>query len=97
MKGELARRISRYTIDVTPIGKLQPMAKPKKKRTLADKADKFVCYQKSVQTPEHEVEFFNKPTERQMEERNRLHSEKISAELLRFVANGSNQIKRGKL
>jgi len=34
------------------------MAKPKKKRTLADKADKFVCYQKSVQTPEHEVEFF---------------------------------------
>ena len=26
--------------------------------TLADKADKFTCYQKSVQTPEHEVEFF---------------------------------------
>ncbi len=28
------------------------------KRTLADKADKFVCYEKSVQSPEHEVEFF---------------------------------------
>ena len=25
---------------------------------MADKADKFKCYQKSVQTPEHEVEFF---------------------------------------
>ncbi len=35
------------------------MAKPKKKKlTLAEKADKFQCYQKSVQTPEHEVEFF---------------------------------------
>ena len=30
----------------------------KKKKTLAEKADKFVCYQKSVQCPEHEVEFF---------------------------------------
>lgn len=30
----------------------------KKKRSLAEKADKFVCYQKSVQSPEHEVEFF---------------------------------------
>lgn len=29
-----------------------------KKKTLAEKADKFVCYQKSVQSPEHEVEFF---------------------------------------
>ncbi len=28
------------------------------RRTLAERADKFVCYQKSVQTPEHEVEFF---------------------------------------
>ena len=28
------------------------------KKTLAEKADKFTCYQKSVQTPEHEVEFF---------------------------------------
>ena len=30
----------------------------KSKLTMADKADKFVCYQKSVQSPEHEVEFF---------------------------------------
>ena len=29
-----------------------------KKKTLAEKADKFLCYQKSVQAPEHEVEFF---------------------------------------
>lgn len=29
-----------------------------KKKTLAEKADKFVCYQKSVQAPEHEIEFF---------------------------------------
>ncbi|TWU26644.1 hypothetical protein Pla52o_04970 [Novipirellula galeiformis] len=28
------------------------------KPTLAETADKFDCYQKSVQTPEHEVEFF---------------------------------------
>jgi hypothetical protein len=32
--------------------------KSKKKKTLAEKADKFLCYQKSVQSPEHEVEFF---------------------------------------
>ena len=37
----------------------QRMAKSKQKKpTLADQADKFDCYQKSVQTPEHEVEFF---------------------------------------
>ncbi len=30
----------------------------KQRKTLADKADKFACYQKSVQSPEHEVEFF---------------------------------------
>ena len=30
----------------------------KSKKTLADKADKFSCYQKSVQSPDHEVEFF---------------------------------------
>ncbi len=30
----------------------------KHKPTLAEKADKFRCYQKSVQSPEHEVEFF---------------------------------------
>ena len=37
------------------------MGKSKSKRgkpTMADRADKFHCYQKSVQTPEHEVEFF---------------------------------------
>jgi len=28
------------------------------KPTMADKADKFICYQKSVQSPEHEVDFF---------------------------------------
>ncbi|TWT54510.1 hypothetical protein Pla22_21570 [Rubripirellula amarantea] len=32
--------------------------KAKSKPTLAEQADKFVCYQKSVQTPEHEIEFF---------------------------------------
>ena len=29
-----------------------------KSKTLADAADKFLCYQKSVQTPDHEVDFF---------------------------------------
>ena len=39
--------------------KNQPAKKPKKsKLTMAEKADKFVCYQKSVQTPEHEILFF---------------------------------------
>ena len=33
--------------------------KRKKKLTLADKADKFLCYQKSVQSADHEVEFFD--------------------------------------
>ena len=28
------------------------------KKTLAEKADKFLCYQKSVQSPDHEVELF---------------------------------------
>jgi hypothetical protein len=32
--------------------------KAKSQGTLADQADKFVCYQKSVQAPDHEVEFF---------------------------------------
>ena len=32
----------------------------KTKRTLADKADRHRCYQMSVQTPEHEVEFFDR-------------------------------------
>ena len=30
----------------------------KKKLTLADKADKYHCYQQSVQSPEHEIDFF---------------------------------------
>ena len=34
------------------------MGNSKKKRTLADKADKYACYQASVQSPEHEIEFF---------------------------------------
>ncbi len=41
----------------------QAMAKSKQKpkqskKTMAEMADKFACYQKSVQTPDHEVEFF---------------------------------------
>jgi len=39
----------------------KPKDKKKKKRdrrTLAEKADKLACYQRSVQTPDHEVEFF---------------------------------------
>ncbi len=35
------------------------MARKKSKETLADKADKYKCYLKSVQSPEHEVEFFD--------------------------------------
>ena len=30
----------------------------RKKKTMAEKADKFLCYQKSVQSPDHEFEFF---------------------------------------
>lgn len=30
----------------------------RKKKTLAEKADKFLCYQKSVQSPDADVEFF---------------------------------------
>lgn len=32
----------------------------KEKKTLAEKADKYDCYQLSVQTPDHEVEFFTR-------------------------------------
>lgn len=32
--------------------------KSQKKRTMAAQADKFLCYQKSVQSPDHEVDFF---------------------------------------
>ena len=35
------------------------MARQKSKKTLAQKADKYKCYLKSVQSPEHEVDFFN--------------------------------------
>lgn len=34
------------------------MGNSKKKKTLAEKADKYACYQASVQSPEHEIEFF---------------------------------------
>ena len=42
---------------------VQELSKPSKsrskaKQSLAEKADKFDCYQRSVQAPEHEVEFF---------------------------------------
>ncbi len=30
----------------------------KNRKTLAEKADKYVCYQQSVQSPEHEIQFF---------------------------------------
>ena len=36
------------------------MCAQKKRRSLAEKADKYKCYLKSVQSPEHEVEFFDK-------------------------------------
>lgn len=35
----------------------------KKKQKLADKADKYRCYLQSVQSPEHEVEFFDQAFE----------------------------------
>lgn len=42
----------------------KPKGKPlthnkKNKQTLADKADKFDCYQQSVQEPEHEIDIFD--------------------------------------
>lgn len=36
----------------------KPQRKKVKALTMAEQADKFDCYQKSVQSPEHEVEFF---------------------------------------
>ena len=36
------------------------MSPSKPKKSLAESADKYVCYQKSVQEPEHEIEFFEK-------------------------------------
>ncbi len=34
--------------------------KKKGKKTMAETADKFRCYEKSVQSPEHEIEFFER-------------------------------------
>ncbi|MEZ6131428.1 MAG: hypothetical protein R3C59_22365 [Planctomycetaceae bacterium] len=34
-------------------------SKKKTKKTMAQKADKFVCYQKSVQAPDHEMDIFD--------------------------------------
>ncbi|MEZ6123309.1 MAG: hypothetical protein R3C49_09065 [Planctomycetaceae bacterium] len=39
-------------------GKPQKSSKKSRKKTLADKADKFVCYQQSVQAPDHEIDIF---------------------------------------
>jgi hypothetical protein len=36
-----------------------PIQKKQNKQTLADKADKFDCYQQSVQEPEHEIDIFD--------------------------------------
>ena len=36
------------------------MGAQKQRRSMAEKADKYKCYLKSVQSPEHEVEFFDK-------------------------------------
>lgn len=41
-----------------PRNKKRKQKSKTKKRTLADLADKFDCYQKSVQSPDNEVEFF---------------------------------------
>lgn len=41
----------------TPMSRKKSKNK-KQKPSLADKADKFRCYQKSVQCPEHEIDFF---------------------------------------
>jgi SAM-dependent methyltransferase len=38
--------------------KSKDKTKSKGKRTLAEKADRYTCYQKSVQNPEHDVAFF---------------------------------------
>jgi hypothetical protein len=48
--GQLSRTLDDLTGNI--------VGKPKKK-TLASQADKYVCYQKSVQSPEHEVTFFD--------------------------------------
>ena len=40
------------------MGSKKDKRKNRKKKSMAAKADKFLCYQKSVQSPEHEIEFF---------------------------------------
>ena len=40
------------------MGRNKTPKRSKNKKTLADQADKFLCYQKSVQSAEHEVDFF---------------------------------------
>ncbi len=42
--------------DISTMG--TPSTRIVEKKTLAEKADKFRCYQKSVQSPDHEVKFF---------------------------------------
>ena len=39
----------------------------KRKPTLADRADRFRCYQLSVQSPDHEVEFFEQVYKEQLD------------------------------
>ena len=40
------------------MGRNKTQKRSKNKKTLAHKADKFLCYQKSVQSADHEVDFF---------------------------------------
>lgn len=42
--------------DISTMG--TPSTRINEKKTLAEKADKYRCYQKSVQSPDHEVKFF---------------------------------------
>lgn len=53
------------------------MSKPKKEKspkpTLAERADKYVCYQKSVQEPEHEMAFFDQAYRNAYGNRKALH------------------------
>ena len=49
---------SKTTLDETLIDNMANTKTKKKKKTLAEKADKYACYQASVQSPDHEVDFF---------------------------------------
>ena len=42
--------------DISTMG--TPSTRIIEKKTFAEKADKFRCYQKAVQSPDHEVKFF---------------------------------------